>query len=552
MALIANSQQDHVMKRQESLDRGRGFLDEATENLTFDEYHWALEEVWRGTAWVLNALADEPKTMLGLGAKGRVPPRGTLAPLVGLITDLPKEAKVVGRLEALHRKIFSADDLEIALAVNAEAIEDAVFSAWELHDVCGQRLGLVDERLGDKLVLTDVSPGRVGSKSIHRRTALKLLLAGSVVPLKACSKVEKDNRPPAAKAEAEPADGATANAEPSVTLRSVEPLNGTLWKTSDPFLFCAYHLDDYPEGNGEMGPAASLAGRHLGRDFEGKNNWRMYHGRKVPGFPRHPHRGFETVTVVRRGRLDHADSMGATARYGSGDVQWLTAGGGIQHAEMFPLLETDAPNPLELYQIWLNLPRRNKLVEPHFKMLWSESIPRVSVEDAKGRVTQVTVTAGAYGDERPPAPPPNSWASAADSDVAIWTLRMEPGARFELPAVNIGTERSLYIHRGSGMTVAGREVSTDRRVILDGNGTLELVNGSEETEILLLQGQPIGEPVARRGPFVMNTQQEIRQAYADYQRTQFGGWPWREGGPVHDPSKDRFAKHIDGTYEEPT
>ena len=94
-------------------------------------------------------------------------------------------------------------------------------------------------------------------------------------------------------------------------------------------------------GNERQGPAASLAGRNLGQDFEGKDGWRMYHGEIVPGFPQHPHRGFETVTVVRRGLLDHSDSMGATARYGRGDVQWLTAGRGIQHAEMFPLVERD-------------------------------------------------------------------------------------------------------------------------------------------------------------------------------------------------------------------
>ena len=117
---------------------------------------------------------------------------------------------------------------------------------------------------------------------------------------------------------------------------AVTPL-GFPWPTHDPFLFCVHHDDPYPAGNERLGPAASLAGRNLGQDFEGKDGWRMYHGEVVPGFPQHPHRGFETVTVVRRGLLDHSDSLGATARYGDGDVQWLTAGGGIVHAEMFPL-----------------------------------------------------------------------------------------------------------------------------------------------------------------------------------------------------------------------
>jgi len=324
------------------------------------------------------------------------------------------------------------------------------------------------------------------------------------------------------------------------------------WPTSDPFLFCAYHKDDYPRGNGAYGPAVALEGRSIGRDFANKDGWNMYHGRAIPGFPRHPHRGFETVTVVRTGRLDHADSMGAAARYGGGDVQWLTSGKGIQHAEMFPLLSDDAPNPLELFQIWLNLPREDKMVDPHFTMLWSEDIPRVPVQDASGKLTELTVSAGRYGEHAPPSPPPNSWGSREESDLAIWTLRMEPGATFEFPAVEQGTHRSIYVFRGQGATVAGREVANLTRVEFTDPGTVVAQAGAQETEILLLQGRPIGESVAKRGPFVMNSQDEIQQAFMDYQRTQFGGWPWRDNGPVHDARRDRFAKNIDGTYEEPS
>src|SRR5687768_8556354 len=176
----------------------------------------------------------------------------------------------------------------------------------------------------------------------------------------------------------------------------VEPL-GFPWRTPDPFLFCVHHDDRYPAGNAQLGPAASLEGRDLGQDFEGKDGWRMYHGTTVPGFPQHPHRGFETVTVVRRGLLDHSDSVGATARYGEGDVQWLTAGKGILHAEMFPLLRPDAPNPVELFQIWLNLPRADKLVEPYFAMLWADAVPKPTVRDAAGRATEITVVAGRVG-----------------------------------------------------------------------------------------------------------------------------------------------------------
>ena len=116
---------------------------------------------------------------------------------------------------------------------------------------------------------------------------------------------------------------------------------GPQWQTQDPFLFCAYHKDQYPRGNAQLGPNAPLEGRNLGMDFQLKDGWRMYHGTTVPGFPAHPHRGFETVTIVEEGFADHSDSLGAAGRFGNGDVQWMTAGKGVQHSEMFPLLDTE-------------------------------------------------------------------------------------------------------------------------------------------------------------------------------------------------------------------
>src|SRR5262249_55035982 len=160
--------------------------------------------------------------------------------------------------------------------------------------------------------------------------------------------------------------------------------------------------DAYPRANGRFGPAAPLDGRDLGQDFAGKDGWRMYHGLRVPGFPQHPHRGFETVTVVRRGLIDHAGSPGATGRYGHGDVQWLPAGKRVLHSEMFPVLRVDADNPLELFQIWLNLPRRSKLVQPYFTMFWGDRVPRV-----RAAGVEVAVIAGALGDAQPLKPPPD-------------------------------------------------------------------------------------------------------------------------------------------------
>jgi redox-sensitive bicupin YhaK (pirin superfamily) len=326
---------------------------------------------------------------------------------------------------------------------------------------------------------------------------------------------------------------------------------GPRWPTADPFLFCAHHDDQYPAADDAMAPAVPLEGRELGQDFSGTDGWSMYHGLVVPGFPGHPHRGFETVTFVRHGLIDHSDSLGAAARFGRGDVQWLTAGRGIVHAEMFPLLDRDGPNPLELFQIWLNLPAADKLVEPHFTMLWDQDIPRVRATDDDGKVTEVTVIAGRLGDAVPPPPPPSSWASRAEADVAIWHVVMEPGARWTLPAAATGeVTRVLYVFEGDTVVVDDTQVGNDTGVVLAPDADVPLVAGAAPVELLLLQGRPIGEPVAQYGPFVMNTDAEIHQAFADYRATQFGGWPWPDEAPTHGRERGRFARHVDGRVEE--
>lgn len=339
---------------------------------------------------------------------------------------------------------------------------------------------------------------------------------------------------------------------PDHPVLQVKPL-GFPWATLDPFLFCAYHDDAYPRANAQMGPAASLAGRDIGQDFSRRDGWSMYHGETVPGFPSHPHRGFETVTIVRRGLIDHSDSLGATARFGQGDAQWLTAGSGVVHSEMFPLLDDAQPNPLELFQIWLNLPAKSKMVPAHFTMFWNQDIPRVTATDEAGRETQVAVVAGRLaGAGAPLPPPPDSWASQEGADVAIWTIRMAPGARWTLPAATgQGTRRTLYFFKGQSVALDGQEVNAQAAIEVRADRAVELANGAVEGEFLLLQGRPIGQPVAQYGPFVMNTQAEIMQALQDYRRTQFGGWPWADAAPVHGRNPARFARHPDGREERP-
>lgn len=326
---------------------------------------------------------------------------------------------------------------------------------------------------------------------------------------------------------------------------------GLHWPTIDPFLFCAHHDDTYPQGNDQLGPDASLVGRNLGMDFEGVDGWRMYHGTVVPGFPQHPHRGFETITYVREGICDHSDSLGATARFGEGDVQWLTAGSGIVHSEMMPLRSRSVPNPLELFQIWLNLPAANKMCEPQFSMLWSEQLPKIRTTDERGRSTEIVVIAGSFADTTPLTPPPNSWASVPDSDVAVWHLHLDPGTTLALPpATSEQTIRTLYVFDGDGVQIGDTHLARDSGSVLKSTlpTTLHSAGGAD---CLVLQGRPIGEPVAQQGPFVMNDEAGLRQAFVDFQRTGFGGWPWSVDGPVHQRDRGRFALHPDGRLEEP-
>lgn len=322
------------------------------------------------------------------------------------------------------------------------------------------------------------------------------------------------------------------------------------WPTLDPFLFCVHHDDAYPRGNEHMGPEASLEGRNIGQDFEGKDGWRMYHGSKVPGFPVHPHRGFETVTIVQKGLVDHADSLGATGRYGRGDTQWMTAGAGVQHSEMFPLLNKEEDNPLELFQIWLNLPGASKMVQPHFAMLWGDRIPKVQFDDGAGNITQVEIIAGSLEKVEALAPPPDSWAANPDNHVAIWIIEMDANASWRLPAVASGINRVLYFYDGDRLSVNGSYVSVNHGIEPDGPEAVELHNENVPARLLLLQGRPINEPLVQYGPFVMNTSDEIKQAFADYRRTEFGGWPWGRADFVHPRSRGRFARYDDGTEEE--
>ena len=184
-------------------------------------------------------------------------------------------------------------------------------------------------------------------------------------------------------------------------------------------------------------------------------------------------------------------------------------------------------------------------------MLWSDSIPQLSVEDANGKISELRIVAGSYCGTAAPSPPPNSWAAHDESDIETWTLSMAPGAQLTLPPANVASQRVLYFYQGDSVRLADRELREQAGAIVVADWELLVEAGNTPTEVLILQGRPLEELVAHSGPFVVNTREQPDQAMRDYRQTQFGGWPFASNDPVHGRERGRFAVHADGRVEEP-
>ncbi|HEY0974671.1 MAG TPA: pirin family protein [Solimonas sp.] len=231
------------------------------------------------------------------------------------------------------------------------------------------------------------------------------------------------------------------------------------------------------------------------------------------GVGEHPHRGFETVTIVYSGEVAHRDSAGNGGVIGPGDVQWMTAGAGIVHEEFHSETFSERGGTLEMVQLWVNLPARDKMTPPRYQAILDREIPSVSLPEGAGRVR---VIAGEHDGHRGPA--------QTFTPINVWDLRLNPGGRAVL-RVPDGHAAQVVVLRGTVMVNDEAVVRASEWVSLDRAGTEISVEANGDAVVLLLSGEPIDEPIAAYGPFVMNTDAQIAEAIEDFNSGAFGRMP---------------------------
>lgn len=228
------------------------------------------------------------------------------------------------------------------------------------------------------------------------------------------------------------------------------------------------------------------------------------------GVGQHPHRGFETVTIVYQGEVAHRDSTGQGGMIGPGDVQWMTAGAGILHEEFHSEAFTRKGGTLEMIQLWVNLPAKDKMTEPAYQAIVDQDIPVVDLPDGAGRVR---VIAGRYRDSLGPA--------HTFTPMQVWDVRLNQGNSLEL-ALTDGWNTALLILHGSVIVNGQTNAHDGQLVLFDRLGDVAYLHADSDAVLLLLSGEPINEPIAGHGPFVMNTREEIDRAITDYNEGVFG------------------------------
>ncbi|CAI3802319.1 hypothetical protein GLGCALEP_03088 [Pseudomonas sp. MM221] len=243
-------------------------------------------------------------------------------------------------------------------------------------------------------------------------------------------------------------------------------------------------------------------------DYAGPHDFTPTTARR--GVGQHPHRGFETVTIVYQGELEHRDSTGAGGLIGPGDVQWMTAANGIIHEEFHSPGFARSGGTLEMVQLWVNLPARDKRAAAGYQTLLASDIPVVALEGDAGSLRVIA------GDYRGHAGPAQTFTA-----MDVWDLRLNAGAALQLP-VAVGRNAALVVLRGNVRINGQREAGPSSLVLLDREGEDVAVEALEGASVLLLSGEPIDEPIVGYGPFVMNSQAEIAESFDDFHAGRFG------------------------------
>lgn len=243
-------------------------------------------------------------------------------------------------------------------------------------------------------------------------------------------------------------------------------------------------------------------------DYAGPHDFTSTNDRR--GVGQHPHRGFETVTIVYQGELEHRDSTGAGGLIGPGDVQWMTAANGIIHEEFHSPAFARSGGTLEMVQLWVNLPARDKRAAAGYQTLLSADIP---VLQLPGNVGSLRVIAGAYQGLSGPA----KTFTAMD----VWDMQLNAGSTLQLP-VAAGRNAALVVLRGTVRVNGERDAGPASLVLLEREGEDVAIEALERASLLLLSGEPIDEPIVGYGPFVMNTQAEIAESFDDFHSGRFG------------------------------
>ncbi|MFJ4255525.1 pirin family protein [Pseudomonas monteilii] len=254
-------------------------------------------------------------------------------------------------------------------------------------------------------------------------------------------------------------------------------------------------------------------------DYAGPHDFTPTNARR--GVGQHPHRGFETVTIAYQGELEHRDSTGAGGLIGPGDVQWMTAANGIIHEEFHSPGFARSGGTLEMVQLWVNLPARDKRAAAGYQTLLAQDIPEVPLDGEGG---SLRVIAGSYRGHAGPA--------RTFTRMDVWDLRLNAGVALQLP-VAAGRNAALVVLRGNVQVNGEREAGPSSLVLLDRGGEDVTVEALEGASVLLLSGEPIDEPIVGYGPFVMNSQAEIAESFDDFHAGRFGQMQDERGGAAH-------------------